>query len=188
MRNPGHFCLRGSCPARSDGEEVARRLGKILLVESEILGFGLSPSQRFKGAMARENAAENCLVSGAEESFSFRRGTHFNLRSGNPITRHRASAEDRARESGIQLRESGSLLRVRESRIQVPLNKVCNTVPGTQESTTWNPESKTVLDSLMWRDTQATDLTSNRHFLATFAGPAKITVVVVITVCEKEQR
>ena len=83
LRNPGHFCLRGSCPARSDGEEFSRRLGKILLVESEILGFGLSPSQRFKGAMARESAAENCLVSGAEESFSFRGGTHFAKRKSN---------------------------------------------------------------------------------------------------------
>ena len=79
----GTFCLRGSCPARSDGEEFSRRLGKISLVESEILGFGLSPSRRFKGAMARESAAGNCLVSGAEESFSFRGGTHFAQRKSN---------------------------------------------------------------------------------------------------------
>ena len=58
----GTFCLRGSCPARSDGEEFSRRLGKISLVESEILGFGLSPSRRFKGAMARESAAGNCFI------------------------------------------------------------------------------------------------------------------------------
>ena len=71
-------------PARKLSGALWRwRLGKILLVESEILGFGLSPSQRFKGAMARESAAENCLVSGAEESFSFRGGTHFAQRKSN---------------------------------------------------------------------------------------------------------
>ena len=50
-------------------------------------------------------------------------------------------------ESGIQLKESGILLRI---GIQNPssTDKDWNQVPGNPESTTWNPESKTVLDSL----------------------------------------
>ena len=50
-------------------------------------------------------------------------------------------------ESRIYLKESGITLR-EESRIQVPLTKNPESSTLNQESTVWNPESNTVLDSV----------------------------------------
>ena len=51
--------------------------------------------------------------------------------------------------------ESGSHLRL-ESEIQVPLTKNPESSCWNLESTAWNPESRTVLDSLIWGDTENT--------------------------------
>lgn len=50
-------------------------------------------------------------------------------------------------EPRIYLKESGTTLR-EESRIQVPLTKNPESSTLNQESTMWNPESNTVLDSV----------------------------------------
>ena len=57
--------------------------------------------------------------------------------------------ESWALESGIQLKESRILLKIRiqnSSSTDTDLNPV----PGNPESSSWNPESKTVLDPLIW--------------------------------------
>ena len=55
--------------------------------------------------------------------------------------------------SGIQLEESGSHKRL-ESRIQIPLTNSSEFNSWNLESTAWNPESKTVLDSLIGRNSR----------------------------------
>ena len=54
--------------------------------------------------------------------------------------------ESWALESRIHLKESGITLR-EESRIQVPMTKNPESSTLNQESTVWNPESNTALDS-----------------------------------------
>ena len=60
-------------------------------------------------------------------------------------------------ESGIQLKESAVLLKI---VMQNPrsTDKDWNPVPENPESTAWNPESKTVLNSLTWGKNYTEDL------------------------------
>ena len=55
--------------------------------------------------------------------------------------------ESWALESGIQLKESGILLKIGNQNPS-STDKDVNPLPGNPESTAWNPERKTFLDSL----------------------------------------
>ena len=52
-------------------------------------------------------------------------------------------------ESGLQLKESGILPKIGIQNLS-STDKDWNPVPGNPKSTAWDPESKTVLDSLTW--------------------------------------
>ena len=57
--------------------------------------------------------------------------------------------ESWALEFGSQLKESGILLTIGIRNLS-PTDKDWNQVPGIRNLRAWNPESKTVLDSLAW--------------------------------------
>ena len=81
--------------------------------------------------------------------------------------------------SGIQLKESGILLKI---GIQNPnfTNKDGNPVPGIRnpESRAWNPESKTVLDPLTWGDYSSVSVFSNT------VTKKKVTRFLTLSVCQ----
>ena len=83
--------------------------------------------------------------------------------------------ESWALESGIQLKESGIHRRL-VSGIQVSWTKNPESSTGSQESTAWNPESKTLLDFLTRVETNAKPWEQTECITGAFENTEKVAV------------
>ena len=131
IRNPGKFCLWNP------------ESGKILLVESGIREkFAYGIRNPGKVCLQNRESGQFLLVeSRIRENFACEIWNLGNFILWNP--------ESWALEFGSQLKESGILLTIGIRNLS-PTDKDWNQVPGIRNPRAWNPESKTVLDSLAW--------------------------------------